>query len=164
MYSPHTHKERSYSCLLQLSNNMPLRTVISAPYVQYSFSETCSYVSKCPAGISYLRILVYYTLHQTSAALQNVQCQVLKNFHLTDIAIWGSSIHRHGTLLPTFDDLKSIQIKICFYPGKTHGWLEKDSTEWFIVVNSYPKAECDYQIHAPHFTILHCKHNTDLHI
>jgi len=47
-------KERSYSCLLQLSNIMPLRTVTSAPSVQYSLSETFSYVSKCPAGISYL--------------------------------------------------------------------------------------------------------------
>ena len=27
MYSPHIPKERSYSCLLQLSNIMPLRTV-----------------------------------------------------------------------------------------------------------------------------------------
>jgi len=110
MYSPHIHKERSYSCLLQLSNIMPLRAVTSAPYVQYSFPETCTYVPKCPAGISYLGILVYYTLHQTSAALQNVQYQVLHNFHLTDIAIWGSSLHRHGILLPTFDDHKSIQI------------------------------------------------------
>jgi len=61
MYSPHIAKEISYGCLLQLSNIMPLRTVTSAPYVQYSFSETCSYVSKCPAGISYLRTLVHYT-------------------------------------------------------------------------------------------------------
>jgi len=69
-----------------------------------------SYVSKCPAGVSYLGILVYYTLHQTSAALQNVQYQVLQNFNLTDIAICGSSLHRHGILFPTFDDHKSIEI------------------------------------------------------
>jgi len=59
MYSPHIAKERSYSSLLQLSNIMPLRTVTSAPYAQYPFSETCSYVSKCPTGIPYLRTLVY---------------------------------------------------------------------------------------------------------
>jgi hypothetical protein len=67
------------------SNIMPLRTVTYAPHVQYPFYETCSYVSKCPAGISYLRIQVYYTVHQTSAALLNLQCQVLQNFHLTQI-------------------------------------------------------------------------------
>ena len=71
-------KERSYSCLLQLSNIIPLRTVTSAPYVQYHFSETCSCVSKCPAGISYLWTVVYYTMHQTSAALLNLQCHVTK--------------------------------------------------------------------------------------
>jgi len=98
MYSPHTAKERSYSCLLQLSNIMPLRTVTSAPSVQYPFSETCSYVSKCPAGISYLWTLVYYTMHHTWAALLNLQCKVLQNFHLTDIAIHGSLWHQNGTI------------------------------------------------------------------
>jgi len=48
MYSPHIAKEGSYSCLLQLSNIMPL------PSVQCHLSEACSYVSNCPAGISYL--------------------------------------------------------------------------------------------------------------
>jgi len=90
MYSPHIAKERCYSYLLQLTNIMALRTVTSAPYVQYPFSETCSYVSKCPAGISYLWTLVYYTMDQTSAALLNLHCQVLQNFHLTDTAIQGS--------------------------------------------------------------------------
>jgi len=49
-------------------------------------------------------------MHQTSAVLLNLQCQVLQNFHLTDIAIRGSLWHRHGILFPTFDDRKSIQI------------------------------------------------------
>jgi len=35
---------------------------------------------------------------------------------------------------------------MCIYPGKKHNWLEMGSTEWFIVVNSYPTAESDYQI------------------
>jgi len=47
MYSPHIAKEIRYSCLLQLSSIMPLRTVTAAPYVHYPFSETCSCVSKC---------------------------------------------------------------------------------------------------------------------
>ena len=46
----------SYSCLLQLSNIMPLRTITSAPSAQCHLSETCYYVSKCPAGISYLYV------------------------------------------------------------------------------------------------------------
>jgi len=90
MYSPHTAKEKSYSCLRQLSNIMPLRTVTSAPSVQYPLSETCSYVSKRPAGISYPGTLVYYAMHQTSAALLNLQCEVLQNFHLTEISIRDS--------------------------------------------------------------------------
>ena len=142
MYSPHIAKERSYSCLLQLSNIMPLKTAPCAPSVQYPLSETCSYVSKCPAGISYLRTLVY----QTSEALLDPQCQVLRNFHLTEVAI-----HAHCILFPTFYDLKSIQIIICIYPGKKHSWLEKGSTEWFTVVNSYPTEERDYQIQQSNF-------------
>jgi len=35
MYRPHIAKERSYSCLLQLSNIMPLRTLS----VQYPLSQ-----------------------------------------------------------------------------------------------------------------------------
>jgi len=134
---------------------MPLRTVTSALYVQYPFYETCFYVSKCSARISYLGTLVYYTTHQTSAALLNLQCQVLQNFHLMDIAICGSLCHRHGILFPTFDDRKSIQILISIYPGKKHSWLQKGSTEWFIVANSYPTAECNYKIHAPQGITLH---------
>jgi len=34
---------------------------------------------------------------------------------------------------------------------KKHSWLEKGSTEWFIVVNSYPSAECDYKIQQSNF-------------
>jgi len=120
MYSPHIAKERSYSCLLHLSNIIPPRTVTSAPSVKYPLSETCSYVSKCPAGISYLWKLVHYITHQTSAALLNLQCQVLQNFHLIEIAICDSLWHRQCVLFPTFDDLKSIQIQICIYPGKEH--------------------------------------------
>jgi len=106
MHSPHIAKERSYGCLFQLSNIKPLRTVTSAP-VQYPFSETGSYVS---AGISYLWTLVYYIMHQTSAALLNLQCQVLQNFHLLEITLCNSLWHRHCILFPTCDDLKSIQI------------------------------------------------------
>ena len=36
---------------------------------------------------------------------------------------------------------------------KKHSWLEKGSTEWFIVVNFYPTAECDYQIQQSNFYI-----------
>jgi len=151
MYSAHIVKERSYSCLPQLSNTMPLRTVTSAPSAQYPLTETCSYVSKCPSGISYLWTLVYYTMHQTSAALLNLQCQVLQNIHLTEIAICDSLWHQHCILFPTFDDLQSKQILICIYPGKKHSWLEKGSTEWFTVVNSYQTAECDYQIQQSNF-------------
>ena len=138
MYSPHIAKERSYSCLLQLSNNMPLRTVTSAPSVQYPLSKTCSCVSKWPAAISHLWTLVYYTMHQTSAALLNLQCQVLKNLYLTETAIHDSLWHWHCNLFPTFDDLESIHILICNYPGKKNSQLEKSRIEWFIVVNSYP--------------------------
>jgi len=35
---------------------------------------------------------------------------------------------------------------MCIYPGKKNNWLEMGSAEWFIVVNSYQTAECDYQI------------------
>jgi len=56
MYSPHIAKEGSYSSLLQLTNIMPLRTVTSAPSVQSPLTETCCYVSKCPAGISHLYV------------------------------------------------------------------------------------------------------------
>ena len=121
--NPHIAKGRSYSCLLQLSNIMPLKTVPCAPSVQYPLPETCSCVSKCPAGISYLRTLVY----QTSAVLLDPQCQVLRNFHLTEIAIHDSLWHWHCILFPTFYDLKSIQIKICIYPGKKHSWLENET-------------------------------------
>jgi len=110
MYSPHIAKERSYSCLLQLYNIVPLRKVTAAPSVQYPLSETCSYVSKCPAGILYLWTLVHYIMYQTSAALLNLQCQVLQNFHLTETAILDSVWHQPCILFPTFDDLKSIQI------------------------------------------------------
>jgi len=34
-----------------------------------------------------------------------------------------------------------------------HSWPERGSTEWFIVVNSYPTAECDYQIEQSNFYI-----------
>jgi len=49
-------------------------------------------------------------MHQTSAALLNLQYKVLQNFHLSDIAIHGSLWHQNGMLFPTFDDRKSIQI------------------------------------------------------
>jgi len=112
MYSPHIPKERSYSCLLQLSNIMPL-TVTSAPYVQYSFSETCSYVSKCPAGISYLRIMVYYTLHQTSAALQNVVSTVTK-FPPHKYCCMRQLITSAWHTLPTFMTIKVYRYKYVF--------------------------------------------------
>jgi len=45
-----------------------------------------------------------------SAALLNLQCQVLQNFHLTEIAISDGLWHRHCILFPAFDDLNSMQI------------------------------------------------------
>jgi len=39
---------------------MPLRTVTSAPSVPYPLSETYSYKSKCPVGMS-VTLLVYYS-------------------------------------------------------------------------------------------------------
>jgi len=92
-------------------------------------------------------------MHQTSAALLNLQYQVLKNFHLTDIAVCNNLWYRHCILFPAFDDLKSIQIYTYtyIYSGKKHSWLERGSTEWFIVLNSYPAAECDYQIQQSNF-------------
>jgi len=50
MYSPHIASERSYSCLLQLSNIMLLRTVPFAPSVQYPLPKTCIYESERPTS------------------------------------------------------------------------------------------------------------------
>jgi len=36
--------------------------------------------------------------------------------------------------------------KYVFIQVRGTAWLEKGSTELFVVVNSYPTAECDYQI------------------
>jgi len=147
MYSARIVKERSYSCLLQLSNTMPH----ICTFCSVSLDWNTFRVSKRPSGISYLWTLVYYTMHQTSAALLNLQCQVLQNIHLTEIAICDSLWHRHCILFPTFDDLQSIQILTCIHPGKKHSSLGKGSTEWFIVMNSYPTAECDHQIQQSNF-------------
>jgi len=85
------------------------------------FSIPClKHVSKCPAGISCLWKLVHYITQQTSAALLNLQCQVLQNFHLTEIALLDSLWHQHCILFPTFDDLTSTQTQICTYRGKEH--------------------------------------------
>ena len=100
--------------LLQLSNIMPIKTVPCAPSVQYPLPETCSYVSKCPAGISYLRTLVYNTMHQTSAALINPQCQVLWTFHLKDIAIHDSLWHRRCILFLHLKILKLYKYEYLF--------------------------------------------------
>jgi len=107
MYSPHRAKERNYSCLLHLSNIMPLSTVTAAPSVQYPFSETCSYVSKCPEE--------YHTSEHwcITPCIKHqqlfLQCPVLQNFHLTEIAIHDSLWYRHCNLFFIFDDHKSTQ-------------------------------------------------------
>jgi len=157
MYSPHIAKERSHSCLFQLSNIMPIRT----GYICTICSVSLFWNMFLCVKMSSRNIIPLNTgvLHHapTSAALLNLQCQVLQNFHLTDIAIHGSLWHRHGILFPIFDEFKIIQILIRIYPGKKHSWLAKGNTKWSIVVNSYPSAECDYQIHLPQdITLHHC--------
>jgi len=85
MYSPHKAKERSYSCLLQLSNIMPLRTVPFAPSVQYPLPKTCTYESGRPTSRSYLNCCIS---QRTSQAVWIPHCQVYQISALHNCRIW----------------------------------------------------------------------------